>query len=96
MTVPEPKVIDGHPEIILPGDPYLEEQRLRTLRHPIRGKTALVLRDEPREIRITVCAECERVRTILFLSNDRWLCTGCRNAGTATPIPVRLRSPGTK
>jgi hypothetical protein len=34
---------------------------------------------------ITVCAECGELRTILFLSRDRWFCTRCRAEGAAPP-----------
>lgn len=34
---------------------------------------------------LTVCAECGSLRTILFLSHDRWLCTKCRTSGATAP-----------
>jgi translation initiation factor 2 beta subunit (eIF-2beta)/eIF-5 len=34
---------------------------------------------------LTVCASCEKVRTILFLTGDRWYCTSCRTSGDAKP-----------
>jgi len=34
---------------------------------------------------ITVCAECGRMRSVLFLDRDRWFCTGCRAEGAAAP-----------
>jgi ribosomal protein S27AE len=34
---------------------------------------------------ITVCASCGQMRTILFLSKDRWFCTKCRAEGAAPP-----------
>jgi hypothetical protein len=38
---------------------------------------------------ITVCASCESMRSILFLSNghtrDRWFCNVCRAEGDARP-----------
>ena len=45
---------------------------------------------EPQPVVIYVCANCERMRTVLFLSEDRWLCTACRNEGSERPtfIPV--------
>lgn len=39
---------------------------------------------------IYLCANCERMRTVLFLSKDRWLCTACRNEGTAQPTYVPI------
>jgi hypothetical protein len=52
-------------------------------------------RDELRlaPLRLTMCAGCERVRTIMFLSRDRWLCTGCRMEGDARPTQIPLRRP---
>jgi hypothetical protein len=43
--------------------------------------------------RITVCAECEKLSTILFLSGDRWYCTHCRNAGDSRPTQIPLNRP---
>jgi hypothetical protein len=34
---------------------------------------------------ITVCAECGRMRSVLFLDRDRWFCTSCRAEGAAAP-----------
>ena len=34
---------------------------------------------------ITACAECGRLRTILFLTKDRWFCTTCRTQGVTAP-----------
>jgi translation initiation factor 2 beta subunit (eIF-2beta)/eIF-5 len=34
---------------------------------------------------ITVCANCGQMRTILFLTRDRWLCTKCKTEGAAPP-----------
>lgn len=34
---------------------------------------------------ITVCAQCERMRTILFLDRERWYCKDCRAEGSAKP-----------
>jgi hypothetical protein len=36
-------------------------------------------------ILITVCANCGEMRTILFLSKDRWFCTKCRVEGATAP-----------
>jgi translation initiation factor 2 beta subunit (eIF-2beta)/eIF-5 len=47
-------------------------------------------------LNITVCAECEKVRTILFLSGDRWFCTSCRNSGDARPTQVPVSNPARK
>lgn len=34
---------------------------------------------------LTVCAECGSVRSILFLTGDRWMCVSCRVEGVAPP-----------
>lgn len=34
---------------------------------------------------ITCCASCGQLRTILFLSKDRWFCTRCRAEGVTRP-----------
>jgi len=34
---------------------------------------------------ITVCAECGHVRSILFLTRDRWFCSQCRAEGVSAP-----------
>jgi len=42
----------------------------------------------------TVCAGCGHLRTILWLSQDRWYCTQCRSNGNNKPkqyfLPVGL------
>lgn len=45
-------------------------------------------RDEP--VTITVCAGCGQMRTVLFLSRDRWFCTSCRVEGDTRPTVVPL------
>jgi hypothetical protein len=44
-------------------------------------------------MRLSMCAGCERVKTIMFLSRDRWLCTHCRAEGDARPTQIPLRRP---
>lgn len=44
-------------------------------------------------LKITVCAGCERMRTILFLSGDRWFCTACREEGDARPTQIPITNP---
>lgn len=53
----------------------------------IAGHPAVPLLDE-RGVTLTMltcCAECGELRTILFLSKDRWFCTRCRAAGATPP-----------
>jgi ribosomal protein L37AE/L43A len=42
------------------------------------------------KVTITLCSECGELRTILWLTNDRWYCRHCRaeGAGQATMIPI--------
>jgi hypothetical protein len=52
----------------------------------IAGHPTLELAHEPGlSTLITVCASCGELRTILFLTRDRWLCTRCRAEGAAPP-----------
>ena len=39
--------------------------------------------DEP--IVITVCAECGEMRSVMWLTKDRWYCRTCRNYGWQPP-----------
>lgn len=59
------------------------------VRHPheIDGHPTIELITSPNEppTLITVCAECGELRTVLFLSRDRWFCTRCRAEGAAPP-----------
>jgi ribosomal protein S27AE len=50
--------------------------------HPV---VELYLAAEQEPTLITVCAECGQLRTILFLSQDRWMCTRCRAEGATRP-----------
>lgn len=49
--------------------------------------------DEGRALNFTVCAGCGSLRSVLFLSRDRWYCTACRNEGDARPTVVALSHP---
>lgn len=62
--------------------------------HPeIRGHPSLPAESHAGAFRITVCAECEALRTVLFLSKDRWYCTRCRAEGDARPTVIPLHRP---
>ena len=50
--------------------------------HPVR-ELYLVADQDP--VLITVCAECGQLRTILFLSKDRWFCFKCKTEGAFAP-----------
>lgn len=43
--------------------------------------------------KITLCANCESVKSILFLTGDRWFCTKCRNEGKAQPTQISMFNP---
>lgn len=47
----------------------------------------------PEPVVVYLCANCERLRTVLFLTKDRWLCTACRNEGDAQPTFVPINRP---
>lgn len=56
----------------------------------IKGHPTLTLapsnpRAETNGVVITVCVECGRMRTVLFLNRDRWYCAGCRAEGATPP-----------
>lgn len=44
-------------------------------------------------LQITVCAGCGHLRTVLFLSRDRWFCTACRTSGDARPTQIPVSNP---
>lgn len=61
----------------------------------IVGHPALeAVTEEGRKMRITVCSDCGAIRSILYLSKDRWLCTSCRSEGDARPTQVPVSRPG--
>lgn len=82
----EPRVISGHPHIVVEPSEQAPVPHWRPWgvkwKHP---KTQPII--------IHVCANCERMRTVLFLSEDRWLCTACRNEGTVAPTLVPIGRP---
>jgi len=45
----------------------------------------LVTSSEQPPALITVCAQCGNLRTILFLSKDRWFCYRCKTEGATPP-----------
>jgi hypothetical protein len=45
------------------------------------------------ESRITLCSECGELRTILWLTGDRWYCHTCRNSGVANSKVVPIHNP---
>lgn len=67
--------IDGHPSIELePENPTSVSRGWRWWR-----------RAEANPVVITVCAECGRMRSVLWLTKDRWLCNQCKAEGTVPP-----------
>ena len=66
----EPEVFEGHPttEILAeqPEEPHW------------RPWGIVWKRPKPKLVPIHVCANCERIRTVLFHETDRWLCNDCR------------------
>jgi hypothetical protein len=56
--------------------------------HPVR-EVYLAAETEP--TLITVCAQCGHMKSIIFLSKDRWFCFQCKTQGETKPdlYPVR-------
>lgn len=56
--------------------------------HPVRE---IYLAAEQEPTLITVCANCGHMRTILFLTGDRWFCFRCKTEGATRPnlYPVK-------
>lgn len=46
-----------------------------------------------RELRISVCSECGELKTILWLSGDRWYCRSCRAEGVEAPTVIPVTNP---
>ncbi len=57
----------------------------------VKGHPEISLEVDGVETLITVCAECGQMRTILFLTGDRWYCSKCRAEGAAPPNLYPLR-----
>lgn len=55
--------------------------------HEIGGHPTLELITDPHAppTLITVCAECGHLRTVLFLTKDRWFCFNCKTSGATAP-----------
>lgn len=60
----------------------------------IRGHPAVEAHlADGRTVMWTVCANCESLRSVLFLAGDRWYCVKCRNEGNAKPTQVFVSKP---
>ena len=46
-----------------------------------------------KKMNITLCSECGSVRSVLYLSTDRWFCTTCRSTGDARPTQIAFSNP---
>lgn len=46
-----------------------------------------------RTLRITVCAECGELRSLLWLTGDRWYCRHCRAEGVGRGAQVPISNP---
>lgn len=51
---------------------------------PGHPKLELVRSEKP-PIVVSVCAACGHMRTVLFLTKDRWMCFRCKTEGNAPP-----------
>ena len=59
--------------------------------YEVDGHPALELpnaQDNP--VTITVCCECGEMRTVLWLSGDRWFCSKCKAQGDSRPTMIPL------
>lgn len=45
------------------------------------------------ESRISLCAECGAMRSVLWLTGDRWYCRNCRNMGVANTKVIPITNP---
>lgn len=80
------RLINGHPTMELdPGD---QEAELHWRPWGISRRTP-----KSKPITIYLCANCERVRSVMFLTEDRWLCTSCKNEGDARPAFFPITKP---
>jgi ribosomal protein S27AE len=41
-------------------------------------------------VMITVCCECGQMRSVLWLSADRWYCSKCKAAGDRRPTMIPI------
>lgn len=46
-----------------------------------------------RELRIQLCAECGAMRSVLWLTGDRWYCRACRAEGVQKPTVIPVSNP---
>ena len=46
-----------------------------------------------RQLTVTVCAECGKLRTLLWLTGDRWHCSACRAEGVGRGKLVPVSKP---
>lgn len=77
------RIINGHPAVEIELDPGPPEPHWRPW--GLKWKTA-----KPERQIVYLCANCERLGNVLFLTEDRWICTSCKNEGNARPtfVPV--------
>lgn len=57
----------------------------------ISGHPAVIapnMNDDP--VVLTVCAGCGHMRSVLWLSGDRWFCSNCRAEGDARPTMIPI------
>lgn len=50
--------------------------------HPV---VELYLAADQEPVLLTCCANCGNLRTIVFLTGDRWLCFTCKTEGSTKP-----------
>lgn len=48
---------------------------------------------DKRQLKVDVCASCGSMRSVLWLSVDRWYCRVCRNEGMQKPTMIPVSNP---
>ena len=57
----------------------------------VKGHPELELpNDADNPVTITVCCDCGKLRTVLWLVGDRWYCSSCKATGETRPTLIPL------
>jgi len=77
---------------ITTGIPFAQAlAEARAQRDTIHGHPSkTLLDDQERTQQITVCGECGRMRTILWMIGDIWYCRNCKHTGMKRPTQIAL------
>ena len=55
--------------------------------------TGVAMNTQGQELRITLCSECGELRSILWLTGDRWYCRSCRSEGAGNSKVIPINNP---